>query len=185
MIAVNNMVWALTQAQKSSILPLRRLRIRGIPPLTRGQSSPVLQTAASASAPNCRVEHPPIVFHANYSIPWPEKHRFAMWKFRDLADNLISSGIVASENDFIQPDMPPDEWMLSVHCSEYYKAFVQGTLDDAMMRRTGFSQRPDHDSLVRRTKLEVAGTVLTARLALMHGIALHIGGGTHHAHTNW
>lgn len=33
-----------------------------------------------------------------------------------------------------------------------------------------------------RTKSEVAGTLLTAELALAHGLALNTAGGTHHAH---
>jgi acetoin utilization deacetylase AcuC-like enzyme len=34
---------------------------------------------------------------------------------------------------------------------------------------------------VRRSWLAVGGTVLTARLALQHGLACHLAGGTHHA----
>jgi len=128
---------------------------------------------------------PPIVFHPEYSIPWPEGHRFAMWKFQDLAEVLLEEGIVESPQEFVQPDMPPDEWILEVHERNYYFNFVDGTLDEAMLRRTGFAQRPDHNELVRRTKLEVAGTVLTAKLAMENGMALHVGGGTHHAHSDW
>jgi acetoin utilization deacetylase AcuC-like enzyme len=35
---------------------------------------------------------------------------------------------------------------------------------------------------VERTKAEVAGTLLTAELALQHGLACNTAGGTHHAH---
>ena len=35
---------------------------------------------------------------------------------------------------------------------------------------------------MQRTWLSVGGTLLTARLALQHGIACHLAGGTHHAH---
>ena len=47
------------------------------------------------------------------------------------------------------------------------------------MRRIGL---PWSQALVRRTRLEVAGTILTARLALEHGLACNLAGGTHHAH---
>ncbi len=50
------------------------------------------------------------------------------------------------------------------------------------MRRIGFKWSPQ---LVRRTQLEVAGTVLAAQLALTHGLACHLGGGTHHAHRSF
>jgi acetoin utilization deacetylase AcuC-like enzyme len=36
--------------------------------------------------------------------------------------------------------------------------------------------------LVERTLAEVAGTLLTAELALKHGVACNTAGGTHHAH---
>jgi acetoin utilization deacetylase AcuC-like enzyme len=36
--------------------------------------------------------------------------------------------------------------------------------------------------VIRRSWLAVGGTVLTARLALQHGLACHLAGGTHHAH---
>jgi len=128
---------------------------------------------------------PPIIYHPEYSIPWPERHRFAMWKFEDLAEFLIEHRIVRSFDDFVEPEYPPDEWMLLVHGKKYYQEFITGTLDPDLMRRTGFSQRPNHQELVKRTKLEVAGTVLSARLALKHGLSLHVGGGTHHAHKDW
>ena len=37
---------------------------------------------------------------------------------------------------------------------------------------------------MQRTWLSVGGTVLTARLALRHGLACHLAGGTHHAFPN-
>jgi acetoin utilization deacetylase AcuC-like enzyme len=38
---------------------------------------------------------------------------------------------------------------------------------------------------VDRTKSEVAGTLLTARLALQHGLACNTAGGTHHAFADY
>jgi len=140
---------------------------------------------AREDAESRALPRPPIIFHPEYSIPWPEKHRFAMWKFKGLADIMVKEGYVQSQNDFHVPELPPDEWFLSVHDASYYREFVDGTLAPELMRRTGFSNCPDHQELVKRTKLEVAGSVLAARLAIEHGLALHLGGGTHHAHSNW
>ena len=44
---------------------------------------------------------------------------------------------------------------------------------------------PWSKGLVRRTFLAPSGTVLTAQLALQHGIACHLAGGTHHAHYDY
>jgi acetoin utilization deacetylase AcuC-like enzyme len=47
--------------------------------------------------------------------------------------------------------------------------------------RIGFGAATRTPSLVDRTKSEVAGTLLTAQLALQHGLAVSTAGGTHHA----
>ncbi|CAK0806027.1 unnamed protein product [Prorocentrum cordatum] len=183
-----------------------------------------------------------------------------MWKFRDLADRLVSDGLVQSHRDFWTPEDPPamvlspprgagwqedsqtgrmrpnpsgftarllagsrpsavvacrgcaslarsqqhfhcllalwtsggrgprgppDDWLLLAHDAEYCRGFLEGTLDAARWRRIGFTQCSDYGALVRRTRLEVAGTVLAARLALQRGLACHTAGGTHHAHRSW
>ena len=41
---------------------------------------------------------------------------------------------------------------------------------------------PWSEGLVKRTLISPNGTLLTANLALKHGIACHLAGGTHHAH---
>ncbi|CAE7727060.1 unnamed protein product, partial [Symbiodinium sp. CCMP2456] len=120
-----------------------------------------------------------------YSPEWPVTHRFPMWKFKDLAELLVEEGLVESFSDFVTPQDPPDEWFTLAHEEEYYRGFVENSLDPVRWRRIGFTQRPDHRALVRRTRLEVAGTLLTARLALETGLACNTAGGTHHAHRAW
>ncbi|CAM9451477.1 unnamed protein product [Ascophyllum nodosum] len=132
-------------------------------------------------------DFPPLVYHERYSAhPWPEKHSFPMSKFADLAELLASeqgplgaSGPIAMDGAFRPVDRPPHEWFEAVHDPEYYRAFLAGTLNEKAMRRIGL---PHSDALVDRTLLEVSGTVLTARLALRHGLACNLAGGTHHAH---
>jgi len=108
-----------------------------------------------------------------------------MWKFRDLADQLVMDGLFPAHSAFLTPEDPPDEWFLLAHDEEYYQGFLHGTMDSARWRRIGFTQCPDHDALVRRTRLEVAGTVLASRHALQCGLACNTAGGTHHAHGSW
>jgi acetoin utilization deacetylase AcuC-like enzyme len=54
-----------------------------------------------------------------------------------------------------------------------------GALDAASVRKMGLPWSPE---LVERTLAEVAGTILTADLALAAGMAVNTAGGTHHAH---
>lgn len=53
------------------------------------------------------------------------------------------------------------------------------------MCRIGFGATTRTQILVDRTKAEVAGTLLTARLALQHGLACNTAGGTHHAFADY
>lgn len=129
---------------------------------------------------------PAFVFHEDYSIPWPERHRFPMWKYRDLAEYLVADGTVPSMAHFVRPEGEvPHEHVLLAHDSDYYWAFVEDRLDAGMMRRIGFAQREDHGALVRCIRTGVAGMVLSARLSLECGLACNLTGGTHHAHTSW
>ncbi|CAE7864905.1 unnamed protein product, partial [Symbiodinium sp. KB8] len=61
----------------------------------------------------------------------------------------------------------------------------KASLTELLQMAARFTQRPDHRALVCRTRLEVAGTLLTARLALETGLACNTAGGTHHAHRAW
>ena len=44
-----------------------------------------------------------MVWHPDYSVPWPSNHRFAMWKFDDLRLECVRSGLVPSERAFFSP----------------------------------------------------------------------------------
>jgi len=100
-----------------------------------------------------------------------------MAKFRLLHGLLQRQGL-ASEDQLHQPLPAPRRWLELVHGGRYHQAFARGELSAAEQRRIGL---PATAPLVRRTWLAVGGTVLTARLALRHGLACHLAGGTHHA----
>ncbi|CAN0080984.1 unnamed protein product, partial [Hapterophycus canaliculatus] len=135
-------------------------------------------------------DFPPLVYHERYSAdPWPPKHSFPMSKFSDLAELLADSdgplgaeGPLAMKAAFRPMERPPHEWFEAVHDPEYYRGFLEGTLDERAKRRIGL---PYSKELVDRTLLEVSGTVLCARLALKLGLACNLAGGTHHAHKHF
>ncbi|KAJ1616055.1 hypothetical protein T492DRAFT_51970, partial [Pavlovales sp. CCMP2436] len=125
----------------------------------------------------------PMVYHPCYSFePWPEKHRFRMSKFKDLHSHLLAEGIASPAQLHAPHEEPPDAWFTAVHDADYYYGFCDGTLAPTALRRIGFEWSPQ---LVQRTRLECAGTVLATQLALRHGLACHLGGGTHHAHRDF
>ena len=122
--------------------------------------------------------HPPFIYHQAYSAPLPSSHRFPMAKFRLLHQLLLEQGL-AREEQFVQPLPAPRRWLELVHEPRYHQAFARGELSHQEQRRIGL---PATTPLVQRTWLAVGGTVLTARLALEHGLACHLAGGTHHAY---
>jgi acetoin utilization deacetylase AcuC-like enzyme len=103
-----------------------------------------------------------------------------MAKFRLLHTLLQRQGLATPEQ-FHRPLPVPRRWLELVHARGYHQAFARGSLSAAEQRRIGL---PATTPLVQRTWLAVGGTVLTARLALRHGVACHLAGGTHHAFPN-
>jgi len=120
---------------------------------------------------------PPLVYHPAYSAPLPSSHRFPMAKFRLLHDHLRQLDLARPEQ-LHQPLPIPRRALELVHSRAYHEGFSQDSLPAQAQRRIGL---PATTPLVHRTWLAVGGTLLTARLALAHGLACHLAGGTHHA----
>ena len=119
----------------------------------------------------------PLVTHPAYAAPLPEGHRFPMAKFQLLAEHLRRLDLLTPERLHC-PQPVPRRWLELVHPRGYHEAFARQRLSSAEARRIGLPATP---AVVRRSWLAVGGTVLTARLALRHGLACHLAGGTHHA----
>ena len=119
----------------------------------------------------------PLVTHPAYSAALPAEHRFPMGKFQLLCDHLQRLELLTPQQVH-QPLPVPRRWLELVHPRAYHEAFSRHLLPPAEARRIGLPSSP---GIVRRSWLAVGGTVLTARLALRHGLACHLAGGTHHA----
>ena len=118
------------------------------------------------------------VHHPGYTIDLPASHPFPMAKFRVLRDQLGTWGDAITWH---RPSRATRAQLERVHTPAYLDALIDGHLDRAAQRRSGF---PWSQALVERVRLETGGTVLTARLALQQGLALNAAGGTHHAHAD-
>jgi acetoin utilization deacetylase AcuC-like enzyme len=130
-----------------------------------------------SSARTLLLMRPPLVYHPAYSAPLPSSHRFPMAKFRLLHEALCQQGL-ARPDQIHQPLPIPRRALELVHPRAYHQAFSSDQLSAAEQRRIGL---PATRPLVRRSWLAVGGTLLSARLALRHGLACHLAGGTHHA----
>jgi acetoin utilization deacetylase AcuC-like enzyme len=91
--------------------------------------------------------------------------------------HLLEGGVVAPEQVHV-PELAPPEWLVLAHAPAYVDAVLGQRLDQAAVRRVGL---PITLEVVTRSRAANAGTVLTARLALAHGLACNTAGGSHHA----
>jgi len=119
----------------------------------------------------------PIVHHPAYAAPMPDGHRFPMDKFRRVMARLLEEGIVRPEQ-VRKPEPAPENWLKHVHAADYVDAVLSQTLDQEVERRIGL---PIDEGVAKRAVAANGGTVLTARLALEHGLACNTAGGSHHA----
>jgi acetoin utilization deacetylase AcuC-like enzyme len=101
-----------------------------------------------------------------------------MEKFKLLVEHLKNKGLFAKGSHF-RPGMSKIELLQQGHCPDYIQRFISNTLTAKELRHMGL---PWSEGLVKRTLISPNGTFLTAQLALKHGIACHLAGGTHHAH---
>jgi len=120
----------------------------------------------------------PIVHNSAYVAPMPAGHRFPMGKFGRLVEVLREHGL----GDTVQPEPAPRGWIELAHAPAYVSGILEQNLDAAAVRRLGLPLSP---GVAARSRAAVGGTVLTARLALQHGIACNTAGGSHHAHAEF
>jgi acetoin utilization deacetylase AcuC-like enzyme len=119
----------------------------------------------------------PVVHHPAYVAPMPAGHRFPMGKFGRLMALLLREDVVAAEQVRV-PEPAPPAWLGLAHNPGYVAAVLNQSLDLAAIRRIGL---PITAEVARRACAANGGTVLTARLALEHGLACNTAGGSHHA----
>lgn len=119
----------------------------------------------------------PVVHSPLYRAELPGDHRFPMAKFGRLADRLVADGLVAPDG-FHVPAEAPAEWIALAHDRAWVDQVFADAVPAPVAREIGL---PMSEPVRRRARASVGGTVLTARLALAHGIACNTAGGSHHA----
>lgn len=103
-------------------------------------------------------------------------HVFPTDKYRLVRDRLLADGLARPE-DILEPPEPEIEDIMRVHT----KAYVDDMLNLRWTSRTVRSELPLTEEIIRGYFLHAAGTVLACRLGLQDGVAMHVGGGFHHA----
>ncbi len=117
----------------------------------------------------------PVVYSPEYECDIG-RHVFPTEKFRLVLDGMRTAGLV-DEGDIIPAPPAAREDLLLVHTPEY--------LDDLEQLRwtprTRMSELPLTAGIVRAYVRAAGGTTRAAREALTSGMAVHVGGGFHHA----
>ena len=121
-----------------------------------------------------------IAYHPIYKYPLPEGHRFPMEKYDLLQQQLVYEGTCSEEN-FFEPSLPLEKYILQVHTEEYVNNLKKLTLPKKEARKIGF---PLSEKLITRGQIIADGTMKGCEFALNNGIAMNIAGGTHHSYTD-
>jgi acetoin utilization deacetylase AcuC-like enzyme len=116
------------------------------------------------------------VYSSEYWMFDTGPHIFPIRKYRLLYERLLAQG--ARRDNFLAPEPARDEDLLRVHTARYIRKLHTGTL--SQLERAAL-ELPFSPALVNFGLLSVGGTILATRQALADGLAVHIGGGFHHA----
>lgn len=119
-----------------------------------------------------------LVTHPDYDIPLAEGHRFPASKFTRLIRHLEADGILAKFTN-VKPTPASVTALSRIHDPRYVASINDGSISKEALRVLGFEWS---EALAKRSFLAPNGTLMTAKLALEHGLACHAAGGTHHAH---
>lgn len=103
-------------------------------------------------------------------------HVFPVQKYRHIYEELLRFG--AKRDDFLVPPLADERDILLVHTPKYIKKLKTGALSHSEILTL---ELPYNPGLLKFAWRFVGGTILTAENALENGLAVHIGGGFHHA----
>jgi len=103
-----------------------------------------------------------------------------MEKYNLLPEQLLYEG-TATQDNFFAPISLSDEQVIRTHDAVYWQKLKDQNLTRQEERRTGF---PLSQELLAREIIIMNGSVQCAEYALVHGVAMNVAGGTHHAFTD-
>ncbi len=103
-------------------------------------------------------------------------HIFPLQKYRLIYERILRMG--AKRNSILEPQKATEEDLLLVHTTKYLKKLKTGKLSQSELLTM---ELPYSQELLEFALFHVGGTILSAEKALEDGLAVHIGGGFHHA----
>jgi acetoin utilization deacetylase AcuC-like enzyme len=120
-----------------------------------------------------------IFYTDTFPIPLPENHSFPKDKYYLLRKRVLELERLDGRLIDLQiPEPASRKAILRAHDPEYVRRLFEGELTDKEIRRIGLPWSPQ---VVKRTRYSVGATIAACRAALSEGLAINLGGGTHHA----
>lgn len=104
-------------------------------------------------------------------------HVFPTAKYRMVRDRLLSDGVL-EPGDMVEAEPATDAMLLLVHTPEFLEKIRENRF--TAMERI-ILEMPFSSALANASRLCCGGTLQAARAALRDGVAVHLGGGFHHA----
>ena len=117
-----------------------------------------------------------VVHHPDYEFDIGP-HVFPTRKYRLVRDRLLADRILATD-DIVVPSPVSNDDVLLVHTTEWVRKINTNSLSRSEEQTLEVKFSP---SLRDAMWMCAGGTLLTAALALEHAVAVHLGGGFHHA----
>jgi acetoin utilization deacetylase AcuC-like enzyme len=111
--------------------------------------------------------------HDRFRFALPERHRFPIDKYP-----LLRARVAANGHTITEAEPVPWDLIEAVQDRELVARIRGGRLSVREQRGLGLPWSPE---LVERARRTTAGTLAAARHALLHRVAINLGGGTHHA----
>jgi acetoin utilization deacetylase AcuC-like enzyme len=118
----------------------------------------------------------PVVWSPSYEVDIGT-HVFPTRKYRLVRERLVTDRMLAPA-DLHEAHAVTDEQVSLVHDAGYIRRITTGTLS---VHEQQVLEVPFSAALRDAAWICAGGSTLTARLALQQGIAIHLGGGFHHA----
>lgn len=116
------------------------------------------------------------IYSENYWMVNLGNHVFPVEKYRLIYEELLHMG--AKKGSILEPQPAHEEDLLLVHTHKYLKKLKTGKLSQSEILTMELPYTPE---LMEFALFHVGGTILAAESALEDGLAVHIGGGFHHA----
>ena len=118
-----------------------------------------------------------IFYTDTFAISLPQNHSFPIAKYALLRKQIIDSNLFSPQDLFISR-RATDAQITRAHDPDYLHRLYNGQLTDKEIRRIGLPWSPE---LIERARRSAGATVEACLAALNDGVAVHLGGGTHHA----